>query len=43
MNTSSTRGVDGLVVKTEHLSDLLNELGLLTFGGGRHSIFLQSR
>jgi hypothetical protein len=36
-------GVDGIVVKTEHLSDFLQEFGRLTFGDGRHRILLQNK
>jgi len=32
--------VAGIVVKTEHLSDLIREFGRLTFVRGRHSIFV---
>jgi hypothetical protein len=36
-------GVNGIVVKTEHLSDLLQQFGRLTFGRGRHRIFLLNK
>ena len=36
-------GVDGIVVDPQDPMDLIQDLGLLTFCGGRHSILLQSR
>ena len=36
-------GMDGIVVNPENPTDLFKNFGLLTLGGGRHRIFLQSR
>ena len=36
-------GVNGIVVETGHLSDLLQQFGRLTFGRGRHRIFLLNK
>ena len=35
--------MNGIVVEKEDISDFIQESGLLTFAGGGHSIFLQSR
>jgi hypothetical protein len=36
-----TFGVDGIVVKAQNLSNLIEKPRLLTLGGGRHSISLR--
>jgi hypothetical protein len=35
--------VDGIVVNPKDPTDFIQKFGRLTFGGGRHRIFLQSR